>query len=132
MFPTPVTGWYGVEAAPENWKATEPMADFRIDGKRLRVGGRLGEEDEEQLRKCCLDLFLTGAAAVEIDMTGVEEACSRCIGVLATLWIDLSVVGRRFKLIPSPKVARLLDMSGLSRVFLADGAEPPSGNRRTA
>jgi hypothetical protein len=51
-------------------------------------------------------------------MTNVSEVASLCIGVLATLWIDLSVTGRRFELIPSSRVKRVLDLSGLSHVFI--------------
>ena len=96
-------------------------AQYELVGGRLQVGGRLEDRDEGELRRSCLDLFLTGADVVTVDMSGVERICSRCVGTLVTLWIDLSAVGRGLELATSPAVKRVLDMSGLSSVLLAGG-----------
>jgi anti-anti-sigma factor len=99
------------------------MAEYHLADGRLTVQGPLNTDEDAELRKWCLDLFLHDKEVVTVDMENVSRIDSRCIGVLATLWIDLSVVGRRFKLLPSSSVKRILDMSGLSQVFLRSNEE---------
>ena len=99
------------------------MAEYHLDDGRLTVQGPLSADDDEDLRKWCLDLFLHEKDVVTIDMEHVSRIDSRCIGVLATLWIDLSVAGRRFELLPSRSVKKILDLSGLSQVFLSQKQE---------
>jgi anti-anti-sigma factor len=91
---------------------------YRIDGDTLVVAGHLEAEEDEELRRWCLDLLLTEKEVVKLDLTGVRYISSLCVGVLATLWIDLSVAKRSFVLQPSAEVKKILDLSGLSKVFL--------------
>ena len=94
-------------------------AGFGLEGERLVVSGRLDEECESELRKWCLELFLTGADTVTVDLSGVDRICSRCVGTLVTLWIDLCGAGRGLQLVASSAVQRILDMSGLSTLLSA-------------
>ena len=95
------------------------MAEYDLVEERLQVGGRLDDNDEEEFRRWCLDVFLSGADAVTVDLSGVERICSRCVGTLVTLWIDLRAVERGLRLTTSPAVKKVLDLSGLSTVLLA-------------
>lgn len=94
------------------------MADFKLDAERLEVSGRLDEGDEQDIREWCLRLRRTGAKVVKIDLLKVEAICSRCIGVLVVMLIDLKAAGRRLDFVPSPQVKKVLDLSGLLKVFL--------------
>ena len=98
------------------------VPDFELfeldDGARLAVTVPLGGEREEDLKAKCVELFLTGAQAAEIDLSKVESIASPCIGVIVTLWIDLCAAGRKLKLLPSPAVSKVLDMAGLTGVLL--------------
>jgi len=93
------------------------MATYELTGARLKVSGPLGGDEVEDLHEHFLALQAVDAKVVTLDMSEVNEIVSRCIGLVATLWIDLSLDGRRFEMIPSRKVRRALDLSGLSNVF---------------
>jgi tetratricopeptide (TPR) repeat protein len=93
------------------------MAEFHLDGYRLTIQGPLHTEEDEDLRRWCVELLLCGEAVVTIEMTVVPSVTSRCIGIIATLWIDLVVAGRHFELLPSTKVKKILDISGLLAGF---------------
>ncbi len=101
------------------------MAEFGLVGERLRVSGRLDVLQERELRQGCLDLLMTNADVVTVDLSYVTQICSRCVGTLATLWIDLHATGRELELAVSPAVKRVLDLAGVSTLFLA----PPEAAR---
>ncbi len=94
------------------------MAEFELTGERLRVSGRLDLRQEPELRQGCLDLLMTNADVVTVDLSDVGQICSRCVGTLATLWIDLFAADRELELAVSPAVKRVLDLAGVSALFL--------------
>jgi hypothetical protein len=93
------------------------MATYELSGMQLTIAGPLGGDDVERLHEHFIALQAVDAPVVTIDMREVNLIVSRCVGLIATLWIDLSLTGRRFELIPSKKVKWALDLGGLSNVF---------------
>jgi anti-anti-sigma factor len=98
------------------------MASIRVSGSVLAVTGSLDEGAEADLRRRCREVLGSGAEVVTVDLTGVDMITSVCIGALLVLWMDLRSEGRSAKLLPSPRVKKVLDMVGLASV-LAAGAE---------
>ena len=100
------------------------MAEFKIVGDRLTVVGPLDGSAQAELRSHCRKLLDGGAETVELDLSGVEHIASVCIGSIVAFWIDLRPAGIRLKIIPSPAVKRVLELTGLAGVF-ARAARPP-------
>lgn len=94
------------------------MAEFRLTGSRLIVRGDLDQDSQVELRDYCRDLLAGGSDPVTVDLSKVGDLTSMCIGTLIALWIDLRESGRRGKIVPSPSVMRLLEVTGLADVLL--------------
>ena len=89
------------------------------------VSGDLDPDAEAGLREGLCRLFDSGAEVVTLDLSGVNTISSICVGALVVLWVDLCSDGRRARLIPSPPVKKVLDMTGLSKVLMVEtGAGP--------
>jgi anti-anti-sigma factor len=94
------------------------MAEFHLDGDKLTIEGHLEGHDDQEFRAVCLELQVDEAKVLTVDMQGVTSIGSSSVGILVSLWTDLIVSGRRFRLLPSDKVRRVLDLGGLTGVFL--------------
>ncbi len=103
------------------------MATFELSGHRLKISGILDTSAEAQLRDGLQRLLESGADVVTTDLTGVEMITSVCIGALVVLWIDLCEAGRRGKLLTSPSVKKVLDMTGLTTVLMDTAGLAPPG-----
>jgi anti-anti-sigma factor len=105
------------------------VATFELSGDRLKIGGILDTSAEAQLRDALQRLLDSGANVVTVDLSGVQMITSVCIGALVVLWIDLCEAGRQGKLLTSPSVKKVLDMTGLTTVLMdaASLAPPESG-----
>ena len=105
------------------------MARFDLTGDRLKISGILDASAEAQLRDGLQRLLDSGAEVVTADLSGVEMITSVCIGALVVLWIDLCETGRQGKLLTSPAVQKVLDMTGLTTVLMdAAGMKPPGSD----
>ena len=93
------------------------MSEFVVESGKLTVRTDLAEERVDEFDAACTRMRDETDGDFVVDMTGVGYMCSRAVGVLATLWMDLAMSGRRFRIVPSPQVKRLLDMGGLTTVF---------------
>ncbi len=96
------------------------MANIEVSGSLLTASGVLDGEAELELRNRFRELFDCGAALVTVDLSGVEVIASVCIGALLVLWMDLRSAGRSAKLIPSPPVKEVLDLTGLASVLMTE------------
>ncbi len=94
------------------------MAEFKLSSSRLVVRGDLDEDGEIEMRECCRELLQHGADPVTVDLSKAGRIASVCIGTLVAFWIDLREAGRRGKIVPSPSVMRVLEMTGLAGVLL--------------
>lgn len=102
------------------------MARFELSGDRLKISGILDTSAEVQLREGLQKLLESDAEVVTADLSEVEMITSVCIGALVVLWIDLCGAGRQGKLLTSPAVKKVLDMTGLTTVLMdATGMAPP-------
>ncbi len=101
------------------------MAEFKLSGSRLVIRGDLDHDFEAEMRDCCRELVEGDSDAVTVDLSKVGSVTSGCIGVLVGLWVDLRDAGRRGKIVPSPSVVRVLELTGLAGVLL----RPPSGRK---
>lgn len=109
------------------------MAEFKTVGDRLTVTGRLDASAEPELTSHGRKLLEGGAETVELDLSRVEQIASVCIGSIVALWIDLRPAGIRLKIIPSPAVKRVLELTGLAGVFArAARPRPPEPAAREA
>lgn len=97
------------------------MAGSDLSGDRLTVSGTLDSNTEGQLKDAFRKLLDGDAEVVMIDLSEVKMITSVCIGALVVLWIDLGSAGRRGKLVPSPSVKKVLDMTGLTSVLAGEG-----------
>ena len=98
------------------------MASFDVSSDGLKVSGLL-DGDAEREFKDNLEAMLAGDAdPVTIDLSEVVVIVSVCIGAFIVFWIDSQEAGKRIRLIPSPVVMRVLDLTGLAAVMLRDGA----------
>ena len=95
------------------------MAEFEIDadGGVLKLSGKLMNESETELRRCCDELLRGPAKMILIDMTGVESVVSICIGVIAAMWLDSLTMERELTVAPSKEVRRIFEIAGFDRVF---------------
>ena len=103
------------------------MADFKLSGSRLVVRGDLDDECEAEMRDSCRELFEGSSGAVTVDLSKVARVTSTSVGILLGLWIDLRDAGRSGKIVPSPAVVRVLELTGLAAVLLR-----PSSGRKAA
>ncbi len=94
------------------------MAELRLSGSRLIVRGDLDEDAEFEMRDRCRELLAGGSGPVTVDLSKAGAMSSMCIGTLVALWIDLREAGRSGKIVPSPSVMRMLEMTGLDAVLL--------------
>ena len=94
------------------------MAEFKLSSSRLVVRGDLDEDDEIEMRECCRELLERGTDPVTVDLSKAGRIASVCIGTLVAFWIDLREAGREGKIVPSPSVMRVLEMTGLAGVLL--------------
>ena len=95
------------------------MADLKLSGSRLVVRGDLDDS--------CRELFEGSSGAVTVDLSKVARVTSTSVGILLGLWIDLRDAGRSGKIVPSPAVVRVLELTGLAAVLLR-----PSSGRKAA
>jgi len=93
------------------------LTDFDLNGNRLTVKGKLGQECESDLKRALSDLLLTDNAVVELDLRQVDGITSMCIGAVVAAWIDLHACERKLQVIPSAYVLRILDMAGITQAF---------------
>jgi anti-anti-sigma factor len=103
----------------------QTMAEFKLSGSRLVVRGDLDDACEAEMRDCCRELFDGSSGAVAVDLSKVGSVTSTTVGVLLGLWIDLRDAGRSGKIVPSPAVVRVLELTGLAAVLL----RPSSGRK---
>ena len=103
------------------------MARFELTGDRLKITGILDTSAEVQLRDGLQKLLDSGAEVVTVDLSEVKMITSVCIGALVVLWIDLCEAGRRGKLLTSPSVKKVLDMTGLTTVLMDTAGLAPPG-----
>jgi anti-anti-sigma factor len=96
------------------------MAEFDLSGDRLAVNGVLDSNAEGQLRSSFRKLLESDAEVVTVDLSEVKMITSVCIGALVVLWIDLGSAGRRGRLVTSPAVKKVLDMTGLTGVLAGE------------
>ena len=99
------------------------MAEFDRRDDGLTVTGPLDAESESKLRRHLNVLLGEEAETVAIDLSKVNSISSVCVGQLVAFWIDLRPAGRRMKLVPSPAVRKVLDMTGLTGVFARAASE---------
>ncbi len=97
------------------------MASFDLSGDRLSVSGALDANAQSQLSDHCRKLLDSGGDAVTIDLSGVEMITSVCIGTLVATWIDLNSAGKRAELVASSGVMKVLDLVGLTQMFIGGG-----------
>ncbi len=102
------------------------MAEFKIIGDRLTIVGPLDGPAQAELRSHCRQLLEGGAETVELDLSGVEHIASVCIGSIVAFWVDLRPAGIRLKIIPSPAVKKVLELTGLTGVFARAARPPPT------
>ena len=101
------------------------MAELRLSGSRLIVRGNLDEDAEFEMRDRCRELLTGSSGPVTVDLSKAGGMSSMCIGTLVALWIDLREAGRAGKIVPSPSVMRMFEMTGLDAVLL----KPPAAGR---
>ena len=94
------------------------MATFEISENLLTVSGDLDSDAEPGLREALRQLFEGGAGLVTVDLSSVNAITSVCVGALVVLWIDLCSDKRQVKVVASPPVKKVLDMTGLSRLLM--------------
>ena len=83
----------------------------------VKLDDELAELEVPAVDKALDVLRKSSAEAPVVDMSEVTYICSRTIGLLVTLWVDLSQQGRWFDLVASDKVWSTLDKAGVARVF---------------
>jgi anti-anti-sigma factor len=103
------------------------MAEFKTVGERLTIVGPLDGSAQAELRSHCRKLLDSGAKTVELDLSRVEQIASVCIGSIVAFWIDLRPAGIRLKIMPSPAVKRVLELTGLADVFARAARQNPPG-----
>lgn len=96
------------------------MADYKLQGSKLVVTGKLDQEESNEFYAKCQDLFEGGADTLTVDLSGVTYIGSMATGVLASLWRDAKDGDRTLKIVSSDKVKRVLNLAGLSSAMKAD------------
>ena len=94
------------------------MARFDISADRMAVNGNLDAEAEKGLRAGIRQLLDGGASSLTVDLSGVDAITSICIGVLVVMCLDVRAAGKKMKIIASPGVKKVLDMTGLAAMLL--------------
>jgi anti-anti-sigma factor len=104
------------------------MAEFRTVGERLTIVGSLDGSAQAELRSHCQELLDSDAETVELDLARVDQISSVCIGSIVAFWVDLRPAGRRLRIVPSPAVKKVLEMTGLAAVFAKAAKQSSRGS----
>ena len=90
----------------------------------VRFDDELAELEVPALEKALDVVRKSSAQAPVVDMSEVTYLCSRAIGLLVTLWVDLTQQGRWFDLVASDRVWSILEKAGVARVFFQRPKDP--------
>ena len=96
------------------------MARFDLSADQLAVTGDLDSDAEVGFKGALQKLFESGAEVVTVNLSEVTAISSVCVGALVVLWVDLCSDRRRVRLVASPPVKKVLDMTGLSKALGAE------------
>lgn len=88
----------------------------------IRLDGELDSETATVFRDCVADVLLTAPAGVDVDLSKVEFVDSVGVGALVGAMKAAGVCDAPMRLVtPAEPVRRLLEITGLARVFTIVG-----------
>jgi len=98
------------------------VATTRVDGVVIvSLGGELDLECVPSVRAELRDVFVHGGEELRIDLSAVDFIDSTGLGALVWAWKQARMFRMRFVVVnPSAEVSRLLDLSGLDRIFTVE------------
>lgn len=93
------------------------MPNYSLNKTALSVQGDLLNDEAAEFQGWCRRLVESAEPKVVIDLSEVPRIHSSCIGVLATIWVDLLNQNRTMDLIVSSGVRKTLTMAGFHMIF---------------
>jgi len=91
----------------------KPVNEIELSGSTLIVRGDLSWELDNIFNRACHDLIEAGDRALAVDMTDVGFVASPFIGKIVKLHTTAAEGARSLKILISPKLEELFEMSGL-------------------
>ena len=109
-----------------------PILDARVSVSRfgtdsfvVAAGGELDLYTSERLRDKLADVLELGGRRILVDLTGVSFMDSTALGVLVGAAKKLQSSGGQMVLVADdPRVTRVIEMTGLARVFRVESSLP--------
>jgi len=106
------------------------VSRFGSDSFVLAAGGELDLHTVDRLREKLADVLEQGGRRVLVDLTGVSFMDSTALGVLVNAAQALRSSGGRLVLVADdPRVTRVIEITGLERVFSIESSLPEAVQR---
>jgi anti-anti-sigma regulatory factor len=87
---------------------------FTIEGNRLTVRGRVGQDECDAFKEALAELIESGEKNVVVDTTGIQSVRSIWVGVLAAAMDRASTRHVAVKVVGTPQATVILEAAGLS------------------
>jgi anti-sigma B factor antagonist len=106
------------------------VSQFGSDSFVVAAGGELDLYTSERLRDRLADVLESGGRRILVDLTGVAFMDSTALGVLVDAARALRSSGGQMVLVADdPRVTRLIEITGLQRVFRVESSLPEAVQR---
>jgi anti-anti-sigma factor len=98
-------------------------AQYKTEGRVLKVTGKLDFAEEEGLRKAGMGLLSKGEGDIVLDLSKVTYISSSCLGEILVLDEESKKKGKKFKVLIPRALLYVYDLMGIRNVVDTDIAE---------